>query len=224
MNGPWSSAGPGVTGNGATAGGVPLAPIPLAAGRPAPRNARGPRMSESRRKWVFRKLSPEGSLMIRCKTYLSLAACVMAVPSAVAQQPGQGPQNQPRPTGVEDQTGAGAGRFSRYSFEFSAKRASSGNAGRKESRSGARRRFLGRHVGRRRCHPCHQRRGREIRTGIRRSDSGVSGFLEWFLGGSLGRFRLENQNPKTKIRKGSRRFVIFGDEKAEQEATEKTEM
>ena len=37
--------------------------------------------------------------MIRCTTYLTLAACVMAVPSAVAQQPGQGPQNQPRLTG-----------------------------------------------------------------------------------------------------------------------------
>jgi hypothetical protein len=37
--------------------------------------------------------------MIRCTTYFTLAACVMAVPGALAQQPGQGPQNQPRPTG-----------------------------------------------------------------------------------------------------------------------------
>jgi hypothetical protein len=34
--------------------------------------------------------------MIRCTTYLTLAACVMAGRSAVAQQPGQGPPNQPR--------------------------------------------------------------------------------------------------------------------------------
>jgi hypothetical protein len=38
--------------------------------------------------------------MIRCTTYLTLAACVMAVPSAMAQGPGLAPQNQPRPTGV----------------------------------------------------------------------------------------------------------------------------
>ena len=57
-------------------------------------------MSESRRKWLFRDRWLEGRLMIRCTTYLTLAACVMAVPGAVAQQPGQGPQNQPRPTGV----------------------------------------------------------------------------------------------------------------------------
>src|SRR5262249_35276612 len=33
-----------------------------------------------------------------CTTYLLLAAWVMAVPCAVAQQPGRGPPNQPRPT------------------------------------------------------------------------------------------------------------------------------
>jgi hypothetical protein len=38
-------------------------------------------------------MSPEGNLMIRCTTYLTLAACVMAAPSAVAQQPGRGAQN-----------------------------------------------------------------------------------------------------------------------------------
>ena len=37
--------------------------------------------------------------MTRCTTYLTLAACVMAVPSAVAQHTGQGPQDQPRLTG-----------------------------------------------------------------------------------------------------------------------------
>jgi hypothetical protein len=57
-------------------------------------------MSESSRKWLFRKRLPEGRLMIRCTTYLTLAACVMAVPSAMAQGPGLAPQNQPRPTGV----------------------------------------------------------------------------------------------------------------------------
>ena len=36
--------------------------------------------------------------MIRYTTYLILAACGMAAPGAVAQQPGQGPQGQPRAT------------------------------------------------------------------------------------------------------------------------------
>jgi len=35
--------------------------------------------------------------MIRYTTYLTLAACGMAVPGAVAQQPGQAPQHQPLP-------------------------------------------------------------------------------------------------------------------------------
>src|SRR5690348_3943404 len=96
MNGPRSSVGPGVTENGATARGVRFAPTPPAAARPVPWNARGLRMSASRRKWLFRKPSPEGSLMTRCTTYLTLAACVMAVPSALAQQPGQDPQSQPQ--------------------------------------------------------------------------------------------------------------------------------
>ena len=46
--------------------------------------------------------------MIRCTTYLTLAACVMAVPSAVAQHTGQGPQNQPRLTGGGDSASAAA--------------------------------------------------------------------------------------------------------------------
>jgi hypothetical protein len=35
--------------------------------------------------------------MIRCTTYLALAVCVVAAPTAVARQPGQGPQNQSSP-------------------------------------------------------------------------------------------------------------------------------
>jgi hypothetical protein len=38
--------------------------------------------------------------MIRFTTYLALAACVAAAPAAVAQPPGQGPQDYPRPAGV----------------------------------------------------------------------------------------------------------------------------
>src|SRR6266404_6170088 len=76
-------AGPSVTENGATARGVRGIPISHAMARPAPLKARRRRMSESRRKWLFRKTLPEGRLMIRCTTYLTLAACVMAVPGAV---------------------------------------------------------------------------------------------------------------------------------------------
>jgi hypothetical protein len=36
---------------------------------------------------MFRNTMPEGRLMIRCTTFLTLAACVMAVPGALAQQP-----------------------------------------------------------------------------------------------------------------------------------------
>jgi hypothetical protein len=57
-------------------------------------------MSASRRTWLIRKPSPKGKLMIRCTTYLTLTACVLAVPAAGAQQPGQGTQDQSRPAGV----------------------------------------------------------------------------------------------------------------------------
>jgi hypothetical protein len=57
-------------------------------------------MPTSRSEWLFRNNSPEGRLMIRCTTFLPLAACLLAVPSAGAQQPGQDPQTQPRPTAV----------------------------------------------------------------------------------------------------------------------------
>src|SRR5947209_3220486 len=52
-------------------------------------------MSEPRRKWLFHERSPAGRLWTRCTACLTLAAYVLAVPGAVAQQPGQRPPMNP---------------------------------------------------------------------------------------------------------------------------------